>query len=878
MEGLFLKLLNMSISAGWVILAVILLRVFLKKGPKWIRCILWGIVGIRLICPFSLESVFSLIPSAETIPQEILLDKTPEIDSGVRMVNSVINPVLSGSFAPNPGDSVNPLQVLAIVAAWIWTSGMVAMVLYAFISYIRLRRRVAVSMCVAENIYICDYIDTPFILGIVKPRIYLPSTLEEERVPYVLSHERAHLKRRDHFWKPLGYLILMIYWFQPLVWVAYALLCRDIELACDEKVIKELGEAEKKSYSDALLECSVPRKWIVACPLAFGEVGVKERVKTVLHYKRPGFWIMLAAVVACLVTAVCFLTNPKEKLLHAPEPLCHTYRIEESAYVYGKELISSVLRPIDYARYCFTADYLLFIQRGMGMDDGSTDWVQAGAAREITLTEDNFDAYFKDWDGMKGMPLDFSAKKYRKENASAWQVLREDGELSYYLLQQKNGDVYLVLWYCDSERESNPGDDDSYVRWMFKMDRTDYVTANLKSPGKNSFFELSWYPEGWLADAYEEVQVIEAAERGRLEFTVDGSPKELSVKEEYYDSQGNLVKTGSYTLMENMDGVYALDISETEEGQEAYAMYYVTYRGGKYVCKLNLTANPVLLSTAASGESEKTTVEEPAEVDSVETDSLEEAIHDAILGTDAERTVEGVRLFCESHVILGTETLCAVPKADGTGGGEYLTVYAMVLKQDYVFGSPNGEIIGDGGSHMPVAITFKVEEDEYILEEYWLPEDGSYYEPTIREKFPDDIEEEALDTQKYICAQMQDCYQQAIAFAGTDTEAVLKELIDDIISPPRECSIETYIRAEPMAYREMLYYGMSTLAYCMNRFEEGGQTGIEGMLLALVSQDIARSYGIAQVYANWGSNPQEWYDGYGLDAIFVPLGLTGELP
>ncbi len=564
------------------------------------------------------------------------------------------------------------------------------------------------------------------------------------------------------------------------------------------------------------------------------------------------------------------MTNPKEKLLYGPEPLGHTYRIEAAAYVYGKELIYSVVRPIDYARYCFTADYIMLAQRGMGLDDGNTDWVQLGAAREITLTEDNFDAYFKDWDGMKGMPMDFSAKEYRKENVSAWQVLREEGELSYYLLQQKNGDVYLVLWYFDSEDE-----EDSYVRWMFQMDRTDYVTCNLKSPGKNSFFELSWYPESKTDYDYEDVQVIDAPERGRLEFAVDGSPGELSVKEEFYDSRGSLVKTGTYTLVENMEGVYALDVSETEGGQETYAMYYVTYRGGKYVCKLDLTPGQILLSTSESDEPENPAVEVSAEKNSVEEDSLEAAIHDAILGTDRERTVEGVRLLCESHVILGTETLCAVPKADGTGGGEFLTVYAMVLKQDYVFGSPNGEIIDDGGSHIPTAITFKVEGDEYLLEEYWLPEDGSYYEPTIREKFPDDIEEEALDTQKYIYAQKQDCYQQAIAFAGTDTEAVIKNLMEEILSSPKSASdVQSYISAHYLEYRELIYYGMSTLVYCRDRFEEGVQTDLEGALMAAVTQDIAETYGWQQSYGNMYENAQQWYDSYGREGIFVPLGLV----
>lgn len=863
MEGVFLKLLNMSISAGWVILAVMLIRVLFRKGPKWARCILWGIVGLRLICPISFESVLSLIPSAETIPEEILLAKKPEIDSGVKVVNQIVNPILSGSLSPNPGDSVNPMQVLSIVGAYIWVAGVFVLLLHALISYVRLKQKVVAAMPVEGNIYICDYVESPFILGVLRPRIYLPSALAWERVPYVISHERAHLKRGDQLWKPLGYLLLVVYWFHPLVWAAYVRLCRDIELACDERVIRELGEYEKKTYSDALLECSIPRRQIALCPLAFGEVGVKERVKTVLHYKKPGFWLLLGAVLTCVVMGVCFLTNPKESLLHAPEPLCHTYRIEETTYTCGKELISSIMHPIDFARYCYTADYLVYVKDCVSGEVGE-DWQNVGAAKEVKLTKDNFDAYFKEWQGMKGWPYDFSPEKYRKENASAYQVLRGYGELSYYLLQQKNGDVYLVLWYCDSEDA-----EDSYVRWMFKVDRTDYVTAYLKYPGVTSFFEFSWCPEHKEDYLYEEVQTIDAPEGGTLEFMVDGSPKELFVEEEFYDAENKLLKTGNYTLVKNWEDVYSLEIQKPAEQEAAYAMYYATYRGGKYVCKLDFSV--YTQSDEAFAESDG------PETEAMETDSLEVAIHDAVLDRMGEKAVEGVFLPCESHVILGTEELCAVPKADGSGGGEFLTVYAMVLTQRFAFTGPEGAIVEDGGSHIPTALTFKVEGNQYFLKEYWVPRDGSYYAQDIRDKFPEDIEEDALNTQKYIYGQMQDCYQQAITFAGTDTEAVIAGLMEEILSSPKSASdVQDYISAHYLEYRELIYYGTSTLIYCRERFEAGNQTGPGGALLAAVSQDIAKSYGWESVYANQGSNGQEWYDEYGRDAIFVPLGLAEE--
>lgn len=315
MGEIFLKLLNLSITASWLILAVLVLRLVLKKAPKWVNCALWAMVAVRLICPFSFESALSLIPSAETVPYDIAMRTNPAIDSGISSVNKVINPVIADSFTPNPVASANPLQIVIPVVAFLWLAGMIALLLYALISYIRLKKSVGASITIRDNILACDEVRSPFILGILKPLIYVPSSMSGETLGCVITHETAHLKRHDHWWKPLGYLLLAVYWFNPLCWVAYILLCRDIEMACDEKVIRGMDRNEKAAYSQALLDCSFPRKRIAACPLAFGEVGVKERVKSVLNYKKPAFWIIVAAVVACIVVGVCFLTNPSDKSL-----------------------------------------------------------------------------------------------------------------------------------------------------------------------------------------------------------------------------------------------------------------------------------------------------------------------------------------------------------------------------------------------------------------------------------------------------------------------------------------------------------------------------------------------------------------------------------
>ena len=311
MAAVFLKLLNLSISASWLVLAVLVLRLISKRSPKWMNVLLWGIVALRLVLPFSIESALSLIPSAETVsPTAVQFAPAPTITSGVSVIDNAVNPSLSEHFAAVPTASVNPLYVWAYLAGWVWLIGLGAMLLYALVSYLRLRRRVSVSLPIQDHIYLCDAISSPFILGVVKPRIYLPSGLDEVQRQNVLSHERAHLARRDHWWKPLGFALLAVYWFNPVLWLAYTLLCRDIELACDERVIRTMDESAVKTYSTVLLACSMPRKAVITCPLAFGEVGVKERVRNALHYKKPAFWVVAVSVAVCVVVAVCFLTNP----------------------------------------------------------------------------------------------------------------------------------------------------------------------------------------------------------------------------------------------------------------------------------------------------------------------------------------------------------------------------------------------------------------------------------------------------------------------------------------------------------------------------------------------------------------------------------------
>ncbi len=315
MDAFFLKLLNMNIATSWLIMAIFVLRLFMKRTPKRIAYILWGMVAVRLIFPFSFESVFSLIPSAETIPvQGVFADNSDaannpyhfQLQTGIQAIDRAVNPVTRKTTGSSMRSGIE-------ILAWIWLAGAVLLFLYAIISYLWMRRRVREAALLQDNIWLCDAVKSPFILGIIRPRIYLPSGIAEEQMKYVTAHERTHLKHRDHWWKPLGFLLLALYWFNPLVGAAYLLFCRDIELACDEAVIKNMKLDEKKAYSHALVSCSMQRNMVMVCPLAFGEVGVKERIKAVLNYKKPAFWTVVAAIAVCIIVAICFLTNPKEQ-------------------------------------------------------------------------------------------------------------------------------------------------------------------------------------------------------------------------------------------------------------------------------------------------------------------------------------------------------------------------------------------------------------------------------------------------------------------------------------------------------------------------------------------------------------------------------------
>ena len=310
MNELFLKIINMSISASWLVMAVLILRLVLKKAPKWVNVLLWGIVAVRLICPFSFESALSLIPSAETFPEKAISGPSFDVQTGITPVDNRINDYLGDRYFEGVTVPANNGNHMMNILSIVWTIGILLLIAYTVISYWRLHREIDTAVRYKDNLFQSENVSSPFVLGLIKPRIYLPFSINGQDLEHVVAHEQAHIRRKDHWWKPLGFLLLTIHWFNPFMWLSYVLLCRDIELACDEKVIRELGNEQRADYTQALVACSINRRTIAACPLAVGEVGVKERVKSVMNYQKPAFGIVLLAVIACVGAAVCFLTNP----------------------------------------------------------------------------------------------------------------------------------------------------------------------------------------------------------------------------------------------------------------------------------------------------------------------------------------------------------------------------------------------------------------------------------------------------------------------------------------------------------------------------------------------------------------------------------------
>ena len=461
MSDLFLKIVNMSISASWLVVAVLILRLVLKKAPKWVNVLLWGIVAVRLICPFSFESALSLIPSAETFPEKIISGPSFDVQTGITPIDNRINDYLGDRYFEGVTVPTNNGNNVMTILTIVWIIGILLLAAYTIISYQRLNRKVDTAVHYKDNIFQSENVSSPFVLGIINPRIYLPFSMNEQDMEHVVAHEQAHIRRKDHWWKPLGFLLLTIHWFNPLMWLAYVLLCRDIELACDEKVIKGLGNEQRADYTQALVACSVNRRMIAACPLAFGEVGVKERVKSVMNYKKPALWVIIIAVIVCVGVAVCFLTNPKQD--------SYTLRIvvpagSQEEFVYTDEEVSTVRNSIK-------------IWSGDGL--GDTEVLLSPVNK---TTETGYTATYL----THGMPVEFDAEK------NTWFKIGVN-------MQNPTNEDIIVYVEVENVEVRIVDEINSVIKWF------DY-TENPSAMDDESTINLPIYPD--VTFSYNQAQII----------------------------------------------------------------------------------------------------------------------------------------------------------------------------------------------------------------------------------------------------------------------------------------------------------------------------------------------------------------------------------
>ena len=929
----FSNILNASIAASWMVLAVIILRYLLKKAPRWTHVALWGLVAVRMLLPFSIESAFSLIPSKETVPHEILVYEGTRLEESA-FLDVVSNPVFSGSVTVELGETVDRVQISLVKMTPIWIVGIAVLLLYTAISYWRLRRKVIEATILRENIYQSENVASPFVLGIIKPTIYLPYGMNEQDLGHVVAHEQAHIRRRDHWWKPLGFFLLTIHWFNPLMWLAYVLLCRDIELACDEKVIKELGDEQRADYTQALVVCSVNRRMIAACPLAFGEVGVKERVKSVMNYKKPAFWIIVLSVIVCAAVSVCFLTNPVSSLDfgNIESVTVDSIRVSDEAADELVSLINSYRRtyfmvglddPNSLSRAiqinCANGDFYLlhyqyysgfsFDPRRAGEDDYRSilTFFKAGeGGQKAWKLEYDFDAELREWLSKYATPnfgaltvnlpfcvVEVTYETPLMEYSSVAQVNTPE-----YMLDE-NKHFYSVKQHSDATNWTDLGElsEITLTRWNF-----------------DEIFRRS-SGEGWLTrQSAAEIRRNTAKSwcvifnQDQLYYVLQQNNGELYLAQGYYDySEKNdpysddtsihrlykiapIEKQESSKHEENTitniidptkDGNFAYDTAMEKFFEDESNEYFFSGIYSQFVIVHYADGTQEDIVTALN--SGRATL---ADLDRFgirywaesKGEPLEDAISSAILRLYRGDEPDGL-IHVESHVLLANEVMSGTPLFGADDHAEKVIVYLLVYHVKY--STYGGELEAVGGSYIPTAITFKVSESgEYVLEEYWEPRDGIYYADDIRKKFPGVAADDALNDQAYIEELKTENYNKALAYLNShrSLDAIIEELLGEIQSSPAHSSNPgDYIREHDAEYQELLSYGEYTLQYCFSEFLRGSQYDLRGHIMAQACEDIMLAWGEACVIDGTTFTGQDWFDEFRRNAESLAFQFSDEM-
>ena len=804
LSEVFLKIINMSISASWLVLTVLLLRLVLKKAPKWVSVLLWGFVAIRLISPFSIESMLSLIPSAETVSPEIMMDWTPEISTGIGSVDTVINPIITQTFAPNPATSANPLQILIPVAGMAWLAGIAIMLIYTAISYFLLRRKVATAVLLRKNIYQSENVDSPFVLGIIKPKVYLPFRMDGQNLEHVIAHEESHIQRKDHWWKPFGFVLLALHWFNPLMWLAYVLLCRDIELACDEKVIKEMDNENRADYTQALVACSVNRRSIAACPLAFGEVGVKERVKSVMNYKKPTFWIIVAAVITCIAVAVCFLTNPRDEdnlnsaedgyylLIGAdgvesievsgPNSSGGAVNADGSNFKKGEKVWLEQLQGVtDLRGYSITAYgkngkviYALSIPVGATNEEvintiNSGGWLLTPADFETNLSGVRGKTYVYENEGILG---------------SFTITLYDDRTFTYY---EGNASSYFGIgtWKQDGDLITMTDDDEAGCGLVnhFKLEGTDLVFVEQNS--YNFIYVKVKNGEKFhcTGEAYKQSNVFET-------LLYHGGDQTLSLNDVIMLSQKGYELGWSdfdkYKYYETGSGLYIRVYPINE-------MFEVWIGGSDYPDLKEPPMYIYLRPSPINDVDQKIDIRDGGVTEFISRYSngtvisgLDAAITDAVLQKYAETVPDGY-LVTESHVIVDKEIVSGTPSVGQTNHVREEIAYVYYLH--LLFDVSDNHPVENEGIFQEAILTFDVDENgNYTLKRFLRPQYSAEYDEDLFKKFLSVKEDVANNEEAYAERLLDKCWASATAYianrnAGTyNPPGPVNQIFDNCLS------------------------------------------------------------------------------------------------
>ena len=987
METIFLRILNMSVTASYVILAVLALRLLLKKAPKRFSYLLWSAVGFRLCCPVSFAAALSLFniklfdmtkaqtvgsAALEYVPQNIGMMARPAVTTGIPAANAIVNPALPAAVSEY---SINPMQIWLAVFTVVWCVGAAALLVYGTVSYIRLRRRMVNAVRLEGNVYESDRVSSPFVLGFARPRIYLPFGLDANAREYVLLHERHHLRRLDHIVKPFAFVLLALNWFNPLCWLAFALMSRDMEMSCDERVLG--GEqANNKSYSLTLLSFAAGKRFPAPSPLAFSETDVKSRIKNALRFRKPAAWVSVVAAVLCLVAVTAFAANPKS---------------ERETLAWAKNLAARNIVSVEmevlpnsgddaYRRFAedefedvatlindYRGDYVAKPEELAGgaiilyvtTTDGARHTVTNMGNAYLVVDGDAYDAgydWLSAWPYTKGdsrVPDDFygntsvayvssrcvymnplssfypfdgdSGYLYQIGDNSFTVILKATGEVQFaassiaanwgpfsddewtQLFEPVVGAPDISAYAADSRRMLRLGDEYCLLRldgtfWVAELreslrggafvwsvyeltpEAASGVSCTILTAGAEYRCAMNWYADNDFDFDYDELPVTIINGDGTLAFAVPEDVDTLTVGEDYYahtDETAGIVERETYTLARDTEGRFTLNIIWRNSIRDEEAVYFVPYGDGKYVFKVRFSGESSSETTVGGADTlaqvDTSSIasiggaDAASEVTIVQNwQDIDVAVSEAILAHNKGIYAPG-DFACESHAVLATES----GSPAGTNKIETVTVYVLALYQEFDFADGAMEQIS-GSYNVPTALTFSVEgEGKYALTEYWTPREKEYFESDIREKFPEGVADSAMNAQGSTLAQKQSCYAQAVEYAKMDTDIIIASLIDSIMSSPEQSSHPgEYVKAHPVEYQTLTYYGDYTLRYIFKEFLQGEQTGLKGHIMRIVMDDLIgdealkRNAENGQAYFNaWLENARKTEQEYGMEKM-----------